>query len=267
MNYLLGLVLFGLTWYLLPSLAQIFARAGAVRPNFEGLPIPTGFGVGLVLPVALGLGWLGSLGAGPELGLVTGFLLAGLVGLVDDLLGSREVGGLGGHLRRVFHRGELTTGILKMVVLGLASLLAATDFSLGWYYLPGALLVALATNGLNLLDLRPGRALKVFFLFALPLGFRPGEGFLWAALGPAAAFWPWDLGAKAMLGDAGANPLGFIVGYALLATLSPVVIGLGLLLFGFLHVYSERASLSHAIDRIGWLRFLDRLGRSGGSLT
>lgn len=265
MSYLLGLVLAGLTWYVLPSLAGIFTRAGAVRPNYTGRSIPTGLGVGLVLPAALGLGWFGATGLHRS-GLLTGFLLAGLVGLIDDLLGSREVGGLGGHLGRLFRHGELTTGSLKLIVLGLAALLASSDVSLGWYRLPGALLVALSTNGLNLLDLRPGRALKVFFLFALPLGFRAGESFLWAALGPAVAFWPWDLGGRAMLGDAGANPLGFIVGYGLIATASPVVIGLGVLGFGLLHLYSERASISQAIDRIGWLRFLDQLGRFGGTL-
>ena len=67
-------------------------------------------------------------------------------------------------------RGELSTGALKAVgSLGLALfVLSDRGLSTGRYLLAAAVLV-LATNLFNLLDLRPGPAVKVFVLLGVGL--------------------------------------------------------------------------------------------------
>src|SRR5205823_4150214 len=74
-----------------------------------------------------------------------------LLGLVDDLRSGPERG-LRGHLGS----GRTTTGVLKAVGIPALALAATRTLS-------GATLVSLSANTLNLLDTRPGRALKAFF--------------------------------------------------------------------------------------------------------
>ena len=79
-----------------------------------------------------------------------------------------------------------------------------------------AALVALSANLLNLVDLRPGRALKVFFVLAfISVCLVPGETsvlLLFPFLLAALVYLPQDLAAQGMLGDAGANVLGGVLG-------------------------------------------------------
>ncbi|RMI03622.1 hypothetical protein EBM89_18965, partial [Cellulomonas triticagri] len=113
-------------------------------------------------------------------------------GLVDDLTEDREGEvrkGLRGHLGALA-RGEVTTGGLKVLGIGAGALVAAalsrphdplpsgrggralvrlTDVAMD-----GALIAATA-NLVNLLDLRPGRALKAAALAAAPAGVLGGR--------------------------------------------------------------------------------------------
>jgi hypothetical protein len=148
----------------------------------------------------------------------------------------------------------------------------------------GAVLIALMANALNLFDLRPGRALKVYWgmsavitgYFALVL-FSDPIFFRWThlTLSPfycvmafsllllaTMVYAPFDFAGMMMLGDTGANPLGAFLGLCL-ALLLPFwgqtfVIGILILL----HIYTERVSLTQTIARAPFLRWLDTLGRS-----
>src|SRR5205823_4939196 len=95
-------------------------------------------------------------------------------------------------------------------VLGLVAG-AIWESSAGAALLDGVL-VALAANLLNLFDLRPGRASKVFLVGVAGLfltGVGAGSLPILAATAVAVLVWlPLDLGEHAMLGDAGANLLG-----------------------------------------------------------
>jgi hypothetical protein len=115
--------------------------------------------------------------------------------------------------------------------------------------------VAGSANLLNLLDLRPGRALKVALLGAAALG-RPG------LVGVAAVLLPDDLAERTMLGDAGANALGAVLGLALadrLRSRPSTAAAAGVLVA--LTAASEVVSFSRVIDATPPLRRLDRLGR------
>jgi UDP-N-acetylmuramyl pentapeptide phosphotransferase/UDP-N-acetylglucosamine-1-phosphate transferase len=123
--------------------------------------------------------------------------------------------------------------------------------------------IAGSANLVNLLDLRPGRAIKAGLLAGAPLvaGTGAGGGVAAGAVGAAAGLLPADLDEQIMLGDAGANALGALLGTALAARTGTV--GRAALLAGIaaLTAASEKVSFTQVIDRTPVLRDLDALGR------
>jgi hypothetical protein len=195
---------------------------------------------------------------------------AGAFGVVDDLAEdtTTRTKGLKGHLGALT-RGEVTTGGLKVLGIGASALLAAgvgtsrRGSALGHatdVVVNGAL-IAGAANLLNLLDLRPGRALKAATLLTLPVGTVQGGGGTGALLGATAAAVPGDLAERDMLGDGGANALGAFVGsrWAFGAP-RPVRVAALAGVVG-LTLASEKVSFSAVIERTGWLRRIDQVGR------
>lgn len=202
----------------------------------------------------------------------------GALGLLDDVLephlrrAGRPVSkGLRGHLGAL-RDGQLTTGAAKALgipLLALAGAVAAPDRRGAAETVVDAALVAGCANLVNLLDLRPGRALKAVLPGAVLLALAParsardedGRRLALAAALPAALALPADLGERGMLGDAGANLLGAAVGGAAARRL-PLPARLGLVgAVVALTLASERVSFSAVIDRTPALRALDRLGR------
>lgn len=196
---------------------------------------------------------------------------AGAFGAVDDLGDTGTSKGLRGHLGAL-REGRLTTGGLKVLGIGATGLAAAVlavprdprrgsvarlaDVAVG-----GAL-VAGAANLVNLLDLRPGRALKVVLLHApAALDAHPAGRLVAAAGGAAVALLPDDLAERAMLGDTGANAAGALLGTALAARLGPRgrLATLGGLVA--LTLTSERVSFTRVIEATPGLREFDALGR------
>jgi UDP-GlcNAc:undecaprenyl-phosphate/decaprenyl-phosphate GlcNAc-1-phosphate transferase len=193
-----------------------------------------------------------------------GGLLAGAVGAVglfDDLQGSGASKGLRGHLSALC-RGEVTSGAVKVAVIGAAGLAGAAAVSKSPLdAVIGGAAVAGHANLLNLLDLRPGRALKVSLLHA-PLVFTAPAGAVAAAgLGAGGSMLPDDLGERTMLGDAGANALGAVLGLALVAQSGRATRIAHLGAVTALTLASEKVSFTQVIARTPVLRELDRLGR------
>ncbi|WP_151523223.1 hypothetical protein [Serinicoccus kebangsaanensis] len=189
-------------------------------------------------------------------------LLAGTAGALDDLGGRPDVKGLRGHLGAL-RRGEVTTGVVKIAVLcgaGLASAVALDRHTgLRAATLAAAGLVAGGANLANLLDLRPGRALKVGLLVAVPLAARRASAA--GALGATAVLLPDDLRGRTMLGDTGANALGAALGVAAARSLSPSGRWSWLGVVLALTLVSERVSFTRVIESTPVLRELDRWGR------
>jgi hypothetical protein len=187
--------------------------------------------------------------------------LAGLgaaaVGRYDDAVGGADgVKGFRGHLAAL-RAGRLTAGSVKLLGIGTAGVLAGACLrprGIVDVLLDGAV-IAESANLLNLLDLRPGRALKVGAAAALVLGES-------GVAGACGALLPADLGERTMLGDAGANALGAVLGVSLLSRLPRRRGRLGALgVLTALTAASERVSYSAVIDATPPLRWLDRLGR------
>lgn len=201
---------------------------------------------------------------------------AGGFGVLDDLAGTGDRKGLRGHLGAL-RRGELTTGGLKILGIGATGLAAAAlargavpDVSVtrrgplrdAVDLLGSGALVAGIANLLNLFDLRPGRALKVSLLSApAALGPGPAAPVVALAAGAATAMVGEDLGERAMLGDAGANALGAVLGVATAVGVGPRARWAILAGVLALTLASERVSFTKVIATTPGLREFDALGR------
>jgi hypothetical protein len=161
------------------------------------------------------------------------------LGLADDLWSGEERG-----VRAHVAAGR-TTGVLKLLGIPLIGLLATRSLS-------GGLLVGGCANLINQLDTKPGRALKAYLAAALAVD---------APVGLAVLLLPYDLRERVMLGDAGSNALGAMVGLKSVDrfhglrrwTAVAAVVGVNLL--------GERRSLGALIERTPFLRELDAWGR------
>ena len=189
---------------------------------------------------------------------------AAAFGGYDDLAGGGDRRGFHGHLGALA-RGEVTTGAVKIGGIGATGVAAAA--LLGGRpadVIINAGLTAGGANLLNLFDLRPGRALKVALAGGAVIAGTGGPGAARAVAGPAGAalaLLPEDLGERAMLGDAGANALGAMLGAAAAAGLPrPARAALLAGIIG-LTAASEVVSFTAVIERTPPLRWLDMLGR------
>ena len=275
------LVGWGVGFWAAPQVLAGLANSSLARVNYRKREVVAG--LGLLLPIGL-LAWAAPLAVAARVdplragrvGLLApsglAVVVAGLafvvLGLVDDLIedpGGRR--GFKGHLRALV-TGRLTGGGIKLLGGVLAGLLVASmatppDRS-PWAVLLGGLVVASAANTANLLDLRPGRCAKVFLpLWVAGCVIDPGGG-AWSAglAGAALAALPFDLREEGMLGDAGANALGAVVGTLLLAGPMWLVWAAAVILLA-LQLASERVSFSRVIEGNRVLRAADRLGRRG----
>jgi hypothetical protein len=209
------------------QLLHAVLACGPTATNYRGLRLPL---VGVV--VALVPGRL----RGPV-------AATALLGLADDLWSGPERG-----FRAHLARGS-STGVAKAVGIPLVALAATRSVR-------RAAVVALSANALNQLDTRPGRALKAFALGAALVG-GPALRYLPVAVLLA----PYDLREMTMLGDAGANALGAVLGYGSVGRLTARGQILCIAALAALTVAGETRSLGELIERAPGLRHLDALGR------
>lgn len=196
-------------------------------------------------------------------------------GTWDDLRGDERPRGFGGHMGAL-RGGAVTGGLVKLVagaLVGLVTIAALNERRIPEIdvWLLAAAAIALMANLINLLDRAPGRASKVVIVLGLPLLFVDawpalGAGMLGSAIGTLSL----DLRARGMLGDAGANPLGAVLGLgAVIAAarvsfdpaLSRLALAVLVVVLLGLNLASEKWSFSSVIDNTPWLARMDHLGR------
>ena len=210
----------------------------------------------------------------------------GLLGLIDDLFGDRSIGGFKGHFNALFCQRRLTTGFIKAAGGGLVALACA--YYLAYWMLPDspfyprhpahdgelafilsiplyAAFIALSANTINLLDLRPGRALAPVIISSLGVSFLattfPLEHInllASALLGFALLLYLFDRFGKIMLGDCGSNALGAVLAVCWICVLTRWEIAIGVVLLAAFQIWCEKHSLSRFIESKPWLRALDR---------
>lgn len=206
--------------------------------------------------------------------------LAGAAGLYDDLQDTnaqnKATKGLKGHLGAL-REGRLSPGLVKMLVL-LATGAVSTKPRRDWIdWGAEAAIVAGSANLLNLLDLRPGRALKAAVLGvgaglippaktranagASQLSPRPATVQAGLNLALIALALPGDLGEKTMLGDTGANALGAALGATWVQGRSKTAKLAVLGVITALTLLSEKLSFSRLIEANPLLSRIDSWGR------
>ncbi len=262
-------------WVLWLGCRSIFAAPALARGNWRGRSVPTA--AGLILPVVVmmveaGRAVLGALDVGTStttparlavLATLSGFAL---LGALDDIAGTGEPRGFRGHLGALA-KGRVTTGSLKLIG-GAALALGVVGPFVGdrpLRLVADACLVALCANLANLFDRAPGRVIKVatlgFAVVVAVAGARARLDAVAVAVGASLGLLVDDLRERLMLGDAGANALGAVLGLGLVLTARPLVRTIALVVVVALNAAGEMVSFSKVIDAVPPLRAIDRAGR------
>ncbi|WP_126427489.1 UDP-N-acetylmuramyl pentapeptide phosphotransferase [Brevibacillus marinus] len=260
--------------------ARRLVQSGCVRKNYQNRRVVTSGGL-LVAATATfgmltvnGLGWL-TARIDPDWPTFAWFCAGSavmlLLGLQDDRADDGNAKGFRGHFHAFWAERRLTSGLRKCLGGGMTAFLlsvAVSQHSLEVVVHTG--LLALSSNLINLFDLRPTRALKAFWLAALclllavPSRLLLLDAWLWAlpAVTASMLFFALDARGRMMLGDAGANYLGFLFGFACLVSLPLSAKAVLLLLLVILHLLAEVVSFSRIIEAIPLLKRLDEWGRT-----
>jgi hypothetical protein len=239
------------------------------RTNHRGEPVSLLEGPAVAAAAVLASALAPGLSPRVRAALAAAGIGAAAFGGYDDLAGSGDRRGFRGHLGALA-RGEVTSGAVKFGGIGTTGLaVAAMAGGPAIDVIINAGLTAGGANLLNLFDLRPGRAIKVavaggsLLAVAAPASTVPVSTARAVAgpLGAALALLPEDLGERAMLGDAGANALGAMLGVS--AAVSLPRPARAALLAGIISLTaaSEVVSFTAVIERTPALHWLDMLGR------
>ncbi|MDP9336263.1 MAG: hypothetical protein M3Q30_23525 [Actinomycetota bacterium] len=283
MSVLLGVGVGLLVVRLLVGAGHDLLRTQALeRSNHRGQAVPTAMGVLAVVAVVLveaGRSLFGAFGVGNAPGDAARLLVLlacvgfGLLGLIDDVAGTQSDHGFRGHVGALLSHGRMTTGLVKIVGGGaLAVVLVSAGRAVvsgagvsGARVVIDALIVALAANLTNLFDRAPGRAIKIGLLAWVPFALVARADSVGVAVAPVvgafAALLGDDLRERLMLGDAGSNVIGAVLGLAVVLECGPGIRAVVLAVLVAFTIASELISFSRVIERLSVLRWLDELGR------
>nr|WP_330403204.1 hypothetical protein [Clostridioides difficile] len=158
--------LFG-TYAVIPLFKNLLINGNVLRPNYKKDMIPVSMGI-VFLPMIVINGIILAFFTTEFKDLAYIFMfMFGMIsmffaGILDDVIGNRDVSGLKGHFKSLF-KGSLTTGGFKALFGGFVGLIVSVAISKDIIdIIVNTLIIALSTNLMNLLDLRPGRAIKAY---------------------------------------------------------------------------------------------------------
>ena len=272
-NYILYaiLILTGLlgTYAIIPLFRSLLIESNVLRPNYKKDMIPVSMGIVFLPMLIINAIILAYFTTNFKDMLHIFIFLFGLVsmffaGILDEIIGNRDVSGLKGHFKSLLN-GKLTTGGFKALFGGFIGLVISIAISKNIYDIViNTLIIALSTNLMNLLDLRPGRAIKGYLVISIVLLFTLGEytrNLLLLIFPNVIAYFNQDLKAKAMMGDTGSNVLGISIGILFVMGYSLKVRLIWLAFLIFIHILTEKYSLTKIIESNKFLNFIDKLGR------
>nr|WP_314277233.1 glycosyl transferase [uncultured Peptostreptococcus sp.] len=266
MLFCIGLVV---TLITLPMIRDMLVKTGLTRENYRGDMIPVGLGIVFIPTLVVNsIILIYSNIISDKIILIYMLLFAciamSFVGIVDDILGDRSVSGLLGHFKALY-KGKLTTGAFKALMGGFVGLAIGVTMTKS---IPSiivtTLVVALSTNMMNLFDLRPGRAIKVYIVLSIIIFIASAKFHreVMMTLIPAViAYFYYDLKALTMMGDAGSNVLGVSIGVFIVLSFNFLVQLVCLILLIAMHIITEKISLTKFIEDNKFLNYIDKLGR------
>lgn len=257
------------TYISIPLFKNLLINSNVVRPNYKNDMIPVSMGI-VFLPMIIINSIILVYFTTEYKNLmfififVFGIMSMFLAGILDDIIGNRDVSGLKGHFKSLF-KGNLTTGGFKAVFGGFVGILVSVVISKSISdIIINTLIIALSTNLMNLLDLRPGRAIKVYLVIIISI-FITLTGYIKVLplliLPNVLAYFKYDLKAKAMMGDTGSNVLGISIGILMVLGYSFNIRLIWLVFLILIHLLTEKYSLTKIIENNKVLNFIDKLGR------
>jgi UDP-N-acetylmuramyl pentapeptide phosphotransferase/UDP-N-acetylglucosamine-1-phosphate transferase len=260
------------SWLILRNIIKMLCNSDnkiCCTPNYRGREIPAIGGI-VFIPILLIAILLLVLSRPKESFIYLSYLVLvlgmGFAGVVDDLIGEKKTKGLINHIKSTM-RGTVTTGFFKAFIGFSISFIISLGTSNSFIeFVINVLIISLFANTLNLFDLRPGRAVKVFIAVSLIL-LTAATGRLLEAvpliiLNLAACFYiRYDLNEICMLGDTGANILGVSLGYYSTLFVNVYAKLLLLVILLFLNIFAEKFSITEIINKSRLLSYLDSIGR------
>lgn len=269
---------YGLTAFVFPYIRGLISEAKLTKPNFrdEMIPAVAGLIFVVMLPLICGIGLILSVKSFTSVNVFLYLFVIigmGFLGFLDDQLGNHNERGFRGHLTALIKEHRLTTGGFKAVFGAIIALvfcigtakLIKTSWA-PWQILINFLLVSLAANSVNLFDLRPGRAGKIYIIgfiliFAFSKRFDDYIGLFFPILAIMVYYLPYDLRARVMMGDVGSNLLGASLGIMMAWMFSDVSKIVALIIMVGLQIAAEKFSFTEIIEKYSLLRQFDQLGR------
>lgn len=249
---------------------SLLSEAGCALKNYRGNEVVFGMGIAF-LPILLTTTALLFFVDRKLFSVYIPYLFAvcsiGFAALLDDLIGNKQIKGLKNHILS-FYRGQLTTGFIKAFVGLASSFVISLVISVRLFdFILNMLIIALFTNALNLMDLRPGRCIKVFLLLGFAILIINIKDIiimlpLIVMAASAIIYLKYDLKELCMLGDTGSNILGITLGYYSALTFDSLSKLIILTALFSLNLAAEKISISKTIANNRFLNFLDNLGRS-----
>ncbi|MFW5786725.1 MAG: hypothetical protein ACOCV3_00500 [Halanaerobiales bacterium] len=193
-------------------------------------------------------------------GLIFILMITASVGVIDDICGGRNEKGFKGHIKKLW-KGKLSTGVMKAIAVTTSAIIVL--LYLNNFKLTNVTIIIFSANLFNLLDLRPGRALKVFILMSVfLLVFYPQFILYFLPIYIISiVYLPLEFKKIMMLGDSGSNSLGIILGWSII-NISHTLIKINvLLLFFILNILAEKISFTKIIEKNRYLNWVDQIGR------
>lgn len=244
---------------------RIFLFFRLTKENYKGHMVPYFGGIAIFFSINTAFFLFYALGKVSLMKCIF-FLLSStpiyIVGVVDDCLGNVRIKGIRSNLNLILNR-KFSTGILKAFIILLVSCSIFYIFNEEFWLLRG-IITALFANLFNLMDLRPARALKVYYIL---LFFIPYKNLEWSKelylilILVISIYYYFDAYGYSMLGDGGSNLIGFYTGYMITELIGTRIYFLILLmmLLIFIQIILDKYSFTGFIKEGSFLDFIDRV--------
>jgi len=254
-----------LALYFKPATIAMMKKYKFITTNYSGRTVVNGGGLAFLFPCLLGILPFWKKDMNMDLLLYINIvILSLLLGIIDDFLGEKHVKGFKGHLKMLF-KGQLTTGILKILIGIIAGFIASSFlYSTLSDIVFHTILFALCINLINLMDLRPGRAIKVFMIISVLITIFIGFNNIWILLPTIIGiiiYIPGEMKEEYMLGDTGSNLLGGVLGLFIISASQGYIKLTAFFVFVLIQIIGEFYSLSEIINAVPLFRSIDSIGR------
>jgi hypothetical protein len=257
-------ILFGLVILYSIAMSRLFKWLGLAKKNYIGHLISYSGGTVMILGTVSGLIIYHLFGRISYIKLyifIFIFCAVYIIGLIDDIFGNIQIKGIKQNIQALFLK-RFSTGIIKAVLILILSCYMYYFFNEEYWLLKGVV-TALMSNVFNLLDLRPGRCIKVYMLLSLVLSLaylRWTKEIFYIVFITTAAFYFFDAYGYSMLGDSGSNFIGFAAGMMFSEAIST---RLGMLIASFavlsaVQLLLDKYSFTKLVNKSIVLNYIDR---------